>query len=540
MKKNLFNLEKLTQIFKNGNAKTKRKGLGKRLAAIGLSAVLMTSVLTGCGNSKNTDPDTPSTSVTESTETPDTTVQVPDSETFTITEEDWNSFVDEAWAGIQGKVNNIDYEAFKSALMIFNIQYLDENNAGILTNYYGKGINIENEIKNANSLLGQLREHNTTSDDIYKVGNLLISTKDQAIINVLDSYLREIKNPETTQERVEEIFNLIKDFATGKGKIPVKIGDDIVEVAEIETSKGGNLIATIYMQSISVECQEKIPTEERAELDNSLRAQDSIARIQEVMIRNNAIASVTNPQVSEEETNALVERMNKIIPILANETSKMNVTEEEAKALFAIANINYFADSTNNGNAFAKVYATDGSFDINKLFRDAESAVEKIEIYNLTATDLYDYGHFFLDSKTDILSVRAIVKVAHDVHSDDAAVREDALLKLKGYTQYSSQTTISYQEKDANGELTAPVTLDKNALSLGGNQVVDWITYYTLLNNKSKINNDQFVGDMTSYVSDMDNGLTPYSEIVLMITGYCAENNVTVYDYEVGQYKIGE
>lgn len=248
------------------------------------------------------------------------------------------------------------------------------------------------------------------------------------------------------------------------------------------------------------------------------------------MTKDNAVVGAINPQASEEETNAIVQMIKSNREIVANEVASMNVTTEEAYALYTVANIDYLMDTANSQNAFKILY--NDYFDINKTFSYAESAVSKIELYNMSVTDdsqLYTYGHFFIDSETDIVSTRAITLLAHNLHSQNKSVLDENVKKLKGYTQYSSEVTINYTR---NGE---EVSLDKNALTKGGNQVIDWITYYAFLNNKSNINNDQLVNDMIKLVDGSTEGFNVYYDIVLMVEEYCAENNLVVYDYVVGE-----
>lgn len=543
MKIGLLNIEKIKKMSR------------KFASMITLSAALVSPfALTGCSNKQAEQTDaietldenatvteeaTPSVTpeVTE-TATPTPTVQ---EQNYEYTEGAWNEFKEDAWNSIKGKINNVNQDEFDAALMIFNIDYLDQNNPNILINYYSKGIDAENELNRAYNVLSQIREYNTTVDkaeDIYSTTNLLISAKDKAIITTLESYLKEVKNSETSKERVEEIFNTISDFSLGKAKIAVPLAGEIIEVAQIEMTKGAVVLSENVMQSISVECQNIIAEDKRAILDDSLRTKDVLAAIQEIMVRNNAIASVTNSQASTEETNEIIEQINFMREALVKEVEPYSVTADETYSLFAVANIDFFVDSTNSADAFKTLYGTEG-FDINKTFAEAESAVEKIETYNLTATEPYDYGHFFIESETDIISIKGLVDTVHDLRSSDQNLVNESIAELKGYTQYSSEVTVNYQKYDDNGNIIDEVQkLDKNALNKGGNQLADWITYYALLNNKSIINNDQLVSDMTALVDGTTYGFTPYQDIVLMTTEYCAENNIVMYDYTVGQYKL--
>ncbi len=455
-------------------------------------------------------------------------------ETYTYTADMWEAFVNESWNSIQGVINNADMDTFRSALTVFNIETLDNQNPQILVDYYSKGMDVENELNRAYSVLSQIREYNTTSENVYSVSNLLSSQKDRVIINVLEGYLREIKSETTSPERVREIFNTVSNFAQGTGRIAVIIGNDIVEVAQIDMSKGAVMLSENIMQSISVECQNIISEEERATLDNSLRMQDVLAGVQEIMIRNNAVASVTTQQATVEGTAAIYEQVQAQLNAVTNEVAAIEVTPEEAKALFTVANIDYFMSTADTQNAFKQMYSE--GIDLNNVFAQAESAVEKIELFNLRVEPgYYDYGHFFIDSKTDIISISGLCSAVNQIHSVDPDASRQAVEFLKGYTQYSSLTTIDYAEYDEYNNLGTNVSLDKNALSKGANQLADWITYYCLINNRTIINNDQLINDMLPLVDGTTYGFTPFNDIVLMVTDYCAENNVTMFDYTVGQ-----
>ena len=130
-----------------------------------------------------------------------------------------------------------------------------------------------------------------------------------------------------------------------------------------------------------------------------------------------------------------------------------------------------------------------------------------------------------------------MVEEVNRLKSTDEEVVADTIMDIKAYTQYSSEGYVTYQE-NSEGVLSDAIRLDKNALDKGGNQVIDWITYYALINHKQLFTgNEGLYESLVQYVSDRTNGLTPYDDIVLMVEDFCAENNITVYTYEVGNQK---
>ena len=531
--------------------KDKIKKIGHKKVLTATTITLAATGLVGCGSKDDSKQDVTSSTITTTdyssvvTDNYITTESVTESDynyqsaEYGYTQENWDKFKEGAWSSIQGKINNVNQESFDSALLVFNLDYLSNNNIQIIYNEFSEGIDVENELNQAYIILSQIREYNTTitkAEEFYSFNNLIISSKDRAIIAGLEGYAKEVKslsldlNKEENKQKIEEIFNTITDFSLGNSKLSVDVNGSIASVAQIELTRGGILASENIMQVISVMCQNIISEEKRKVLDESLRSRDALAEIEMEMTKDNAVVGAINPQSSEEETNEIVQMIKNNREIVANEVASMNVTKEEAYALYTVANIDYLMDTANSQNAFKVLYKD--YFDINKTFSYAESAVSKIELYNMSVTDdsqLYTYGHFFIDSETDIISTRAIELVAHNLHSQNKSVVDESVKQLKGYTQYSSEVTINYTR---NGE---KVSLDKNALTKGGNQVIDWITYYAFLNNKSNINNNQLVDDMIKLVDGSTDGFNVYYDIVLMVEEYCAENNLVVYDYVVGE-----
>ncbi len=535
--------------------KGKLQNIKHKIVLLATTLTMAATGLVGCGKEDAKKPAAPDTSVATVTEVPttenyittetyDTTEVETESSTlsqtseYSYSQENWNKFKDGAWDSIKGKINNVNQEDFNSALLVFNLDYLSDNNIQIVYDEFSKGIDVENELNKAYSILSQVREYNTTiktADKFYSFNNLIISPKDRAIIAGLEEYARQVKtlstdlSNEENRKQIETIFNNITEFSLGNVKLSVNVNGNVANVAQIELTRGGILASENIMQDISVMCQNVISEEKRRVLDNSLRSKDALAEIEMEMTKDNAVAGAIKPQSSVEETNQIVQMIRNNREIVAKEVAPMNVTKEEAYALYTVANIDYLMDTASSQNAFKILY--NEYFDINQTFAYAESAVSKIELYNMSVVDdsqLYTYGHFFMNSETDIISTRAISLIAHNLHSQNKSVVDENVKKLKGYTQYSSEVTITYTR---DGE---KVSLDKNALTKGGNQVIDWITYYAFLNNKSNIENDQLVNDMIKLVDGTTEGFNVYYDIVLMVEEYCAENNLVVYDYVVG------
>ena len=530
----------------------KIKELGKKTALVGISTIMLATALTGCaGKTDNKQievSEIPAAVQVETAAPTDATLAsatYDENATYEYTQEMFDAFVNDAWASLNGKINNINEEDFRIALMILNIDYLNENNPQIIIDACARGIDVERELNKMYNVLSQIREYNTSlaeGETYYSFSNLMISAKDRAVLPVLENYARTVHqfNPENPEdvERANQIFDNVLGFSKGETKLPVVIGDQLIEVAQIELTKGGVIASENIMQDISVSSQRLVSEERRAELDQSLMMRDVIAKIQEILIEKNAIAGVTVSTASSEEQAQILEQVNYMETELANEVAPFGVTQEESDALFVIANIDYFMNSTNSHNVFTTMYAN--GFNLDQTMELAESAVRKIEEHNLTVTnanDLYNYGHYFIESETDIISVRAMVEEVHRLKSTDAEVVADTIMDIKAYTQYSSEGYVTYQE-NSNGELSGPIRLDKNALDKGGNQVIDWITYYALMNYRQLfVGNEGLYDALVQYVSDRTNGLTPYDDIVLMVDDFCAENNITVYNYEVGTQK---
>ena len=220
---------------------------------------------------------------------------------------------------------------------------------------------------------------------------------------------------------------------------------------------------------------------------------------------------------------------NKAVIIEVNSETDFVAKNDEFKALVTIANIDYFVRDINNLVVFQSLY--DNQIDIDELFTNAESAVEKIQIYNASvkdSKDMYDYGHIYIDSVTDIMNTKYISKLSYSIIHGTGAEFDNAASKIKLFNQYSEELTENYTYNNNTYKVS------KNSISEGATQIINWISYYTYINNKSKFNNDAYVNNMIEFVDGSMPGLNPYDEIVLMTSDFCAKKNEGSYTYKMG------
>ena len=365
----------------------------------------------------------------------------------------------------------------------------------------------------------------------------MLDEQDKAIISVLDGYAKEVITlrsdlTEANVNRIKEIFDIIYKFSNGTGTIKVTINGAEQDIAQIHLSHGGIFAAENIAQDISVLSRNIVSQEDREKLDSELRSKDTLAKTQEKINIYTAMASVNAKGVNAEAQEKVVNQYNYQLGVIAKELEVMGVTAEEAQALFTVTNIDYFMDSTNSQHAFDVIY--ENGFDINAAFTNAEEAVRKIQAYDDTQEQVYDMARLVIASEADAISLRAFTQTAHGVTSSDATVVANAAHIVKGYTQFSSEATVDYQTKDANGDVVNH-SIDKNGLGKGAYQVVNWYTYYSVSNHKSAYGT--IADSLIQLVDGSQVGLNPYEQIVLEVEDYCAENNIVVYNYEVGNTK---
>lgn len=555
-----------TKIEELKQAKVDRKGLGAKAIAIALASVTIVSTLTGCGGEQNANENTPTPSETPvvSTETPAPTETPTETEenvglevgngfiigaNDTYTSSDWDSFVKSGLEVVSGKINNNNSARFEVALSVLNCEYLSNKGEKVLAEQYALGTDVESILNAYYSLTSQIREYNIevgNVDEYLEMSSLLIDSRDQAIISQLESYAKEVIElrkdlTDANKARIQEIFDIVLAFANGTGTIEVTIDGKVETVAEIDLSRGGILAAENIAQTISVMSKDIVSQEERETLDGQLRSQDTLAKVQEIIIKYQTFGSMLyeiNAETQAETQNDIFDNYTKGYSIILTDLKAMGCSEAEAKALYTLTNIDYFVDSTQSRNVLELIYAN--GIDINAMFKDAESAIAKIVEYNdsqESVDKVYDLARLSMASVEDAISLRQFARTAYNVTSENETVATDAVNCVKGYSQYSSDVTIDYQTTELDGTVVDH-SLDKNALSKGATQVINLYTYYSVMNHKSVYGN--YADAILPLVDGSQTGLSPYDSIVLMVEDHCADRNIVVYNYTMGEDTQGQ
>jgi hypothetical protein len=544
---------------KKEKRKVNKNGLGKNLT-LGALAVAIVLSLTGCGGEKKDVEVTPEPTTTiessvsdqdqiiadlmdrlEALENEKNGINVGVDDTYS--QADWDKFVIDAKKVVDGKINNVNDRAFEIALTVLNIDYLDANGKQILLDLYDSGQDVESILNQAYSLLSQIREYNTElgkEEDYLSYDKIIIAENDKAIVATLEEYALEVYvlRQDLTKDnkaRIQEIFDMILAFSNGTGTIEVSVGGEIKDIAQINLSNGGIFTAENIAQQISVMSKDIVSQDLREKLDDSLRSKDNLSNVQTKIVQYTTIATLDG--INLEEQAKVVSQYTQGLEIIEAELAVMGISKEETKAIYTVYNIDYFMDSLESQNAFAVIYK-DG-FSINETFTLAESAIEKIVIYNAkqdSVDKIYDLARLAMNSEVDAISLRALSQTIYNVGSSDAEIAAQAALIVKNYNAYSSETTVNYQTRDEDGILTDH-SLDKNALSLGGRQTANWLSYYSMTIHKSVYDKHMDTDAVIKFVDGSATGLDPYESIVFMVDDYCAANNVVVYDYEMGAIK---
>lgn len=552
------------QKLKEGKFKLQKS---KRKLALAMTSIAMVAALTGCGGDK--------VSETQATETVSSNAIVSEEESSktieeqlaelqaqlaeqqkmiedlqsngtsistndTYTQEQWDAFVEECKAALSGKINNENEEGLKAAFIVLNIDYLDENGKQILLDHYSAGQDVESELNKLYSLLSQVREHNTeltSTDDYFSYASIMLDENDRAILSALDDLAKEVitLRQDLTKEnkaRIQEIFDMVANFSNGTGTIKVTIDGTEKDIAQIHLSHGGIFAAENIAQDISVLSKDIVSQEEREALDEELRSKDTLAKTQEKINTYTGMAAILGNGVDTEMQATIVECYNKGLAIITQELAEMGITASEAQALYTVTNIDYFMDSANSQHAFDVIY--EQGFDINATFENAEEAVRKISLYNDSHEEQYDMARLVMVNESDAVSLRAFSQTLQGITSTDKDVVSASAAIVKGYSQFSQDVTVDYQTTDEDGNVIDH-SIDKNGLSKGAYQVVNWLTYYSVSNHKTAYG--ATADSILQLVDGSQTGLNPYEQIVLMVEDYCAENNIVVYNYEVGNQK---
>ena len=453
----------------------------------------------------------------------------------TVVRTDWSTYNASVQDLIDSKAkNSMSKENLETALLLLNFDYLYVNDLSILDSYYKNSGDIDqnDEMNQLYKLLSLVREYNTNTkniNDYISYENLLLNidannqNDDYKVVSYLESKVKGlISNPNNLTDEIKlKDFKEIKEFANGTGTICGLYQVDLTNDAIIATEN--------IMQQYSILSQNFVSYEERAELDKILNSHNYLYNVEMNMTKLNGYA---RPVATAEESLKIKENVLNQRTKGYDDVKFFGVTEEEYNSLFAIANIDYFMRDVNNSAVFSSIYGSKA--DIDNMFINAETAVQKIESYNLKVTnkeELYDYGHLYVSSVNDILNTRYVVNLTFDIANNTNDFNSSAA-KLKLYNQYSeelSSTTYTYENETYR--------IGKNTLSEGATQINNWISYYTYVVNRTKFNDDKYVDNMISLVNGSVDGLNPYDEIVLMVTDFCANKNEGTFQYKIGELK---
>ena len=281
----------------------------------------------------------------------------------TITQDYWDTFVTDARDIVGSRVNSVDEDAFNTSVTILNLDYLDNYGRGVLLDHFAKGQDVESQLNRLYTTLSQVREWNTeleTPDDYLSFQDLMMDENDREILAVLDDYAQEVISlkQDLTKEnvaRIQEIFDIVANFSNGTGTITVGVRGNEREVAQVDLSRGGIYAAENVAQTISVMSKDIVSQEKRENLDNELRAKDTLAKTQEKMSRYLGITEFVYG-VDEEAQNEIVDSYYQALDVLTEELAEMGVTAQEAQDLYTVVNIEYFMDAISSQHAFDTIY----------------------------------------------------------------------------------------------------------------------------------------------------------------------------------------
>ena len=450
-----------------------------------------------------------------------------------VVKTDWHTYKESALDYLDSKaINSLEGDNLETALLILNMSYLKSNNIAILDSYFKKSNDIDqnDEMNQLYKLLSSIRENNTNinnTNDFISFEKLLFSidsenqNEDYKVINYLETKIKElISNKEDLkEENIINDFNRIKEFACGNC--------EILGLYQVDLSNDAIIASENLMQQYSVLVKNYISFEQREELDKILNSHNYLYNVEMNIAELNGYA---RPTSSSEEIVNIEKKLLHQREVGYEEVIAYGVTKEEYYSFFAIAIIYYFVKDINNNEVFKKIYGE--KIDIDSIFENAESAVQKIQAHNFSSTseEIYDYGHIYISSVGDIINTRYVVNLSYDISTSEGFTT--SINKLKLYNQYSEEldeTTYTYKNETYR--------IAKNSIGEGATQVNNWISYYTFILNRKKINNDNFVDNMISLVDGSQDGLNPYDEIVLMVTDFCANKNEGAFQYKIGQRK---
>ena len=461
----------------------------------------------------------------------------------------WLNYEDNKLKDIRNSIGiNFKKNDFRIALLLLNSDYLKNNEPEIIKNYLSSNnrinseedLNMNDELNTFYNVLSQIRTYNmniTNSKDYYSLNNLLLDKSQAGVLKKvedstkvcidLESKYNNGKATEDDYKKAKETFELINDFQLGNIKIDNVSANELSNEAVFVVEENMKIMSLKLANFTKYNDKEYINSDDLLKFAESLNSKRAVAAVQTDWNFMAGQAIGDSETIDEDKVKEIRKMLSNQTKVLREETASMGVTKEEIYALYTIANIDYFVKDSNTKQAFNETHKN--GFDLSKILSLAESAVEKIEIYNLSVKDrkdIYDYSHLFIESVEDIYSVMYVSDISFKIHNSNS---KDALMCAKELVDYSAYAT-DFTVTNTEGKETK---YNKNSLNLGGTQVVNFITYYTLLNNKSKIDNEQLYNDGIKLVDGSSEISDVQSQIYWMLEDECLKMDKTA------QYKIG-
>ena len=529
--------------------------LKKMLAVLTASTTLIT--ISGCSNKdKAAQPDeaaptTSYTDTTESVETTTTTTEPVKKERVeydgSYTTEMWNVFLNNEWEDVTKVIKSSDKEGFITALYMLNIDAIKENNPNLIYEFLeaGRGNNTNDDLNKIFKTLSEVTTHNLTIEnlnDFYSYSEFLSSKEDKEYVANFEGYAKKMisleakyNNGTLTEQDIKEAKAIMDDvigFAQGDKKINDKALAELSkgtifaceEIIKVTGTRYRNLRVYNNTTYIDEETYNKF-----IEGINSTRVLSFIQADWNYFAGGADILSPISKEEADKAFNKIISQRTK----LYEDGNILGLTQEEVDALYAIVNIDYFVQDSTNKSAFNKIYSE--GFDLNMNLYLAESAIKKIADYNATVKNeenLYDYTRFIIANKEAVITLFGLIPSVHAIYTEDTNANEIAQ-KLIDYAAYSDQAYFkaSFDFNDGKGVQT--YTLDKNSLSVGANDLVNKIIYYTFIDNQDVIA-PQLVTDAVALTDGTMAISKTQEQISLMLNGVCLEKNEVLDTYEVG------
>ena len=529
--------------------------LKKMLAVLTASTTLIT--ISGCSNkNKAAQPEEsiPETSYSDTTEPVETTTTATTSVQVSRIEYDgsytkvmWDVFLDNEWEDVTKVIKSSDKEGFITALYMLNIDAIKENNPNLVYDFLkeGRGNNTNDDLNKIFKTLSEVTTHNLTvknSKDFYSYSEFLSSKEDKEFVTKFEEYATSIidleakyNNGTLTEADAIDAKSIMDDviaFAQGDKKINGKALAELSKGAIFACEESIKVAGTRY-RNLRVYNNKTYIDEETynkfIEGINSTRVLSFIQADWNYLAGGADMLSPITKEEADEAFNKIISQRTK----LYEDGKLLGLTNEEVDALYAIVNIDYFVQDSTNKSAFNKIYST--GFDLNMNLYLAESAIKKIADYNATVKNeqnLYDYTRFIIDNKEAIITLFGLIPSVHTIYTKDTNANTVAQ-NLVDYAAYSDQTYFkaSFDFNDGNGLQT--YTLDKNSLSVGVNDLVNKIIYYTFIDNQD-ILSQQLVKDAVALTDGTEAISKTQEQISLMLNGVCLEKNEVLDTYEVG------